>query len=299
MSFLIVDGGGTKTHAWLVDSASGGVIQDVIVGPSNISSIGEAGLRDVLREMLNQLSDPSPQKAVFGFAGVGRPSEAAKAEEIVRGLLPNTRFEIITDARLAYAGAFSKGRHGILLIAGTGTIALYQNPSGLEYFRAGGWGPLLGDEGGGAWIGRQAIRHCLFEWERGELSSFHEELLTIIGADTSDEILTRVYHHGFGPAKWATLAPLVFRFAKEDPGILRIVQRAAVRLVGLAERLIEDLPQSAATLPLVIIGGLWEQQAFLRPLIQEEIEVRNLPLTIAKPDRGPLEGGLALLKNIR
>jgi glucosamine kinase len=299
MSFLIVDGGGTKTHAWLVDAASGSVIQDVVVGPSNINSIGEAGLRDALREMLQQLSDPAPQKAIFGLAGAGRPSEAAKAEAIVHSLLPSTRLEIITDARLAYAGAFSKGKHGILLIAGTGTIALYQNPSGLEYFRAGGWGPLLGDEGGGAWMGREALRHCLFEWEHGELSPFHEALLEFIGAETSDEILTRIYHHGFGPAKWAALAPMVFRFAKEDPGIMRILQRAAVRLVALAERLIEDLPQRSSTFPLVIIGGLTEQQSLLRPLIQDEIDVRNLPLTLAKPDGGPLEGGLALLKNIR
>jgi N-acetylglucosamine kinase-like BadF-type ATPase len=296
MSILIVDGGGTKTRGWLIENESSRVLRDVVVGPSNINSIGEEGVRSVLSELLQKLPDHSPTAAVFGLAGLGRPAEAEKAEAIIEKLLPKTQAIVTTDARLAYAGAFAKSKHGILLIAGTGTIALYQNPTGREFFRAGGWGSLLGDEGGGIWLGREALRHCLFEWEHNELSAFHEQVLEIIGAETSEGILTQVYQEGFSPAMWSSLAPLVFTYAKEDPRIMKILRRAAVHLVGLAERLIENLPQSASSLRLVIIGGLWEQQAILKPLFEDEIEVRNLPLSISEPDGGPLEGGLALLR---
>ncbi|MBU0692724.1 hypothetical protein KKC97_12295 [bacterium] len=297
MSVLIVDGGGTKTRGWLIEESTDRVLREVAVGPSNINSIGEAGLRTALSELLAQLPDRYLTASVFGLAGLGRIAELEQAQAIIDELLPETETIVTTDAHLAYTGAFAKSKHGILLIAGTGSIALYQNPAGHEFFRAGGWGTALGDEGSGTWLGREALRHCLFEWEHNELSAFHEQVLETIGAETSEEILSRVYTGGFSAARWASLAPLVFAFAKEDPGVMQILRRATVHLVGLAERLIEDLPQSAARLRLVIIGGLWEQQTILKPLIEDEIEVRNLSLTLAEPDGGPLEGGLLLLRN--
>lgn len=296
MSVLIVDGGGTKTRGWLVDEATDRVLHEAVVGPSNINSVGEPGLRKVLTELLDEMPERNLNAAVFGLAGIGRSAEAERAEAIVDELLPDSDTIVTTDAHLAYTGAFAKSKHGILLIAGTGSIALYQNPAGHEFFRAGGWGVALGDEGGGSWMGREALRHCLFEWEHNELSAFHEQVLEVIGADTSEEILSRVYTGGFSVSRWASLAPLVFAYAKEDRGVMRILRRAAVHLVGLAERLIEDLPQSESRLRLVIVGGLWKQEAILRPLIEDEIEVRNLPLLLSNPDGGALEGGLLLLK---
>jgi N-acetylglucosamine kinase-like BadF-type ATPase len=296
MNALIVDGGGTKTRAWLVDFDTRKLLDEVALGPSNISTLGEQGLRDALSLLAHKLSDPVPEAAVFGLAGVGRAAEAAQAAAICSEIFSESTVTLVTDAQLAYHGAFARGRHGILLIAGTGTIALYQNPSGHEYFRAGGWGPLLGDEGSGNWLGREVLRHCLREWEKDELTAFHEKVLEALEIETAEEILTKVYHNEFGPGKWATLAPLIFSFAKTDDAVMRILRRAVVHLVALAERLIEDLPQSAATLPLVITGGLWEQREILEPLIQDEIKLRNLPLLLAEPEGGPLEGGLAILK---
>lgn len=298
MNALIVDGGGTKTRAWLVDRTTKEVLRLSTGGPSNINSVGADGLCSVLESIRTELAEQQPAAAVFGLAGVGRVAEEAAATDIVRTVFPNTNALVTTDAHLAYAGAFESGRHGILIIAGTGSIGFYQNPSGREFFRAGGWGPLLGDEGGGAWLGREVLRHCLWEWETEELSPFHEAVLEQIAIESPDDILTRVYSGDLPPARWATLAPLVFRFAREDPGAMRILRKAAVHLIGLAERLIEDLPQSSKTIPLVITGGLWERRDLLEPLLIDEIDIRNLPLAICEPVGGPLEGGLALLNTM-
>jgi glucosamine kinase len=299
MNILIVDGGGVKTQAWIADSARKTVLTEGKAGPSNFGRAGEIGLRTVFSELLAALSSHKIDAAVIGLAGVGREPERQKAEAVLKSLLPGIPLRVTTDAHLAYYGAYANGRNGILLIAGTGTIAFYQNPAGHEFFRAGGWGALLGDEGGGAWIGREAMRHCLLEWEKDTLSPLHAAVLETLNIENAPQILTKVYSENFGPSEWAMLTPLVFKFAKDDPGAMAILKAAAVELVALVERLIEDMSQHSADIPLVIMGGIWQQRELLEPLLVNEIALRNLPLIISEPDGGPLDGGFVLFDNLK
>lgn len=295
-SYFIVDGGGTNTRGWLV-SADGAILNEGKVGPSNVARLGDDGLRKALNELLADC--PAARlcsKVVLGLAGVGRERERELAQSIANEFWPQTNAQVVTDAHLLYAGAFCKGERGILLIIGTGSIAFYQNPQGHEFFRAGGWGPLLGDEGSGAWIGREALRHCLWEGERAELSPFHAAILEKLSVGATHDIITKVYREDFGPTRWAELAPLVFEFADEQSEVMAILERASLELIDQVERLLEDLPQNTAALPLVVTGGLWERRDVLEPLLLDEIEMRNLPLKISDADGGAVEGGLAILK---
>lgn len=294
-SYFIIDGGGTRTRGWLV-KPDGTVLQNVEGGPSNVARLGAGGLRIALSELLAECPGArTSSEVVLGLAGVGRDRERDLAEAVAREFWPQAVTQVVTDAHLGYAGAFYKGEHGILLIIGTGSIAFYQNPQGHEFFRAGGWGPLLGDEGSGAWIGREALRHCLWEGEREELSPFHAAILEKLEVATTTDIITKVYREDFGPTRWAELAPLVFDFADEQPEVGAILERAALELIDQVERLLEDMPQNMQLLPLVVTGGLWERRDIMEPLLQEEIDARNLPLKIAEPSGGAVEGGLAIL----
>lgn len=294
-NYFIVDGGGTHTQGWVV-SSDGNVLCSGEAGPSNIARLGGDGLRTALADLVKHCPDARVcSKIVLGLAGVGRAAEHELAENVARELWPDAELRVVTDAHLAYAGAFYKGERGILLIVGTGSIAFYQNPHGHEFFRAGGWGPLLGDEGSGAWIGREALRLCLREGERAELSPFHATVLEKLQAGSTADIITKVYRENFGPTNWAELAPLVFQFAEEQPEVGGILEMAALELIDQVERLLEDMPQNMETLPLVVTGGLWERRDILGPLLEDEISLRNLPLSIAEPDGGPIEGGLAIL----
>ncbi|RPH95168.1 hypothetical protein EHM69_05150 [candidate division KSB1 bacterium] len=296
MTVLIVDGGGSKTRAWLVNAETRECLKETEVGPSNIATVGAEGLIHALRELNKKLpSGPKADTIVMGLAGVGRRPERQTAFLAVRGVFPNADVHVITDGELAYRGAFADGRNGILLIAGTGAIALYRTPIGHEFVRAGGWGPLLGDEGGGAWMGREALRHCLLEWERDELNPLHAALLEQLEIETATQILTKVYHENFGPTEWAKLAPLVFRYAREDIGALRILKNASIELVALVEHLQETLAPEAQVLPLSVIGGLWEHHYHLQPLMEEEIRMRNLPIVFTEPAGGCMKGGLVFL----
>jgi glucosamine kinase len=233
---------------------------------------------------------------VLGLAGVGRAPEREAAEAAARAVFADLEVHVITDAELAYRGAFAGGKPGILLITGTGTIGLYRTPISHEFTRAGGWGPQLGDEGGGAWLGREALRHCLLEWERDELSPLHAAVLEKLEIELASQILTKVYKEGYGPGQWAALAPLVFRYAREDMGALKILNNAAIELVGLAEHLQETQLPEAKYVPLVVIGGIWEHRYHMQPLMEEEIRLRNLPLVFVEPAGGPMEGGLIFLQ---
>lgn len=294
-NFFVIDGGGTKTRGWLVKSDKS-IMDEGTAGPSNVARLGAEGLRIALSELLADC--PAARTCagvVMGLAGVGRERERELAVAVAREFWPHTPVHVVTDAHLLYEGAFCNGERGILLIVGTGSIAFYQNPHGHEFFRAGGWGPLLGDEGSGAWIGREALRHCLWEGEREELSPFHAALLEKLKVDATHDIITKVYREDFGPTRWAELAPLVFEFAEEQPEVMAILERAALELIDQVERLIEDVPQSMALVPLVVTGGLWERRAVLEPLLLEEIQLRQLPLTIVEPAGGAVEGGLVIL----
>lgn len=293
--FFIVDGGGTRTRGWVV-SQDGTVLAHGEAGPSNVARLGPEGLRTALCDLQAACSGAgSCTKIVLGLAGVGRDRERELAQTVARDLWPTAVTHVVTDAHLLYAGAFYKGERGILLIIGTGSIAFYQNPHGHEFFRAGGWGPLLGDEGSGAWIGREAIRHCLWEGERDVLSPFHAALLDQLDVAATSDIISKVYREDFGPTRWAELAPLVFKFAEAQPEVGAILERAALELMDQVERLLEDMPQTMKSIPLVVTGGLWERRDVLEPLLLEEIDARSLPLAIAEPDGGAVEGGLAIL----
>ncbi|MBK6911586.1 MAG: hypothetical protein IPH10_11780 [bacterium] len=298
-TYFIVDGGGTQTRGWVV-AADGTILGQHSAGPSNVVRLGPVGLRTALSDLLTLLPEArAAREVVCGLAGVGRQNERDLALSVAQDLWPKLRPHVVTDAHLLYAGAFCRGERGILLIIGTGSIAFYQNPHGHEFFRAGGWGPLLGDEGSGAWIGREALRHCLWEGERAELSPFHAAVLEKLGIESTQDIITKVYREDFGPTRWAELAPLVFQFAGGQPDVMDILQHAVLELVDQVERLLEDMPQNTAALPLVISGGLWEQRPVLEPLFVEEIRLRNLPLRITEPDGGAVEGGLAILAERR
>lgn len=91
---------------------------------------------------------------VVAARGVWTPAERAAVTRDLRGLAGRAR--AISDVEAAHLGALGGGP-GLLLLAGTGSIALGRTADG-AWLRAGGLGPLLGDEGSAFWIGREWLR---------------------------------------------------------------------------------------------------------------------------------------------
>ena len=156
MQIVGLDIGGSKTHA--VSRHRTGVV-DVFAGSANLSSVGEAEAGRQLDAILVQLAERGAITAVCaGAAGVDTPEAEERLRQLIASRLPVAAVKVVHDTELIPATA--ELTTGIALIAGTGSVAWGRDASG-RVARAGGWGYLLGDDGSGYGIAREAVRHAL------------------------------------------------------------------------------------------------------------------------------------------
>ncbi len=219
--YLGVDGGGTKTHALITD-AHGALLGEGYAGSSNYHDQGVAGARDAIVSAVDgarRAAALSPQPFNAAFLGLGSiVSETDRA--VIRGiarelaLAPPDRVGVDHDARVALAGGLS-GRPGMVLIAGTGSICYGRTADG-ESWRAGGWGPLLADEGSGYWLGLRALRIAAESYD-GRLPPgvLTGRVLAALGIAEMDDLMHRVYVAGLSRAEIAALGPLTLAAAAE------------------------------------------------------------------------------------
>ncbi len=153
---------------------------------------------------------------VVAARGVWTPRERAAARARLRGLA--RRVHVISDAEAAWMGALDEGE-GVLILAGTGSIVLARTARG-RWTRAGGLGPLLGDEGSGFWLGR--------EWLRA--SGHGADSLRALA--TSPNPVARIAAHA--PA-------VVARARRGDRTALRVVRAAQQHLAALAAAAVTEL----------------------------------------------------------
>lgn len=162
--YLGIDGGGSKTACVVGDGTS--VLASAESGPSNITRVGEARARTSIHEAIRLACasakvDPAQiSAACFGAAGAARENVAAQIHQIAAEML-RCEINVVGDMSIALEAAFGSGP-GIIVIAGTGSIAFARNVRG-ETARAGGWGFAVSDEGSAHWIGRSAVSALLHE----------------------------------------------------------------------------------------------------------------------------------------
>src|SRR5215472_2355323 len=158
--FLGVDGGGTKTLAVVMDEENG-VLGEGAAGPSNPLRVGVASAAAAIREAIDRACAAAHVRrgdiiaGRIGLAGARRAELRTRMVDAIRNLDIGD-IEVVGDADIALFGA-TDGEPGVVLIAGTGSICCGVDERG-ERACAGGWGPLAGDEGSGAWIARRALR---------------------------------------------------------------------------------------------------------------------------------------------
>jgi len=230
------------------------------------------------------------EAACFGMSGGPEDKQAILAE-----ILRARRLVVTNDAVIALAGATETGQ-GIITIAGTGSIAFGRNAAG-ESARAGGWGHIFGDEGGGFDIARQATRAALaMEEGWGPPTRLRAALLEATGAHTANEMLHLFYSDEWPRSRVARLAPLVDAAAVDsDAAAQEIIHNAAQQLALLAASVRRRLWQEGEALRVAYIGGVFES-ALLRARFQTLVELEE-GVTCGAPLRGPAEG--ALLEAIR
>ncbi|HEU5184947.1 MAG TPA: BadF/BadG/BcrA/BcrD ATPase family protein [Gemmatimonadaceae bacterium] len=298
-----VDGGGTRTRIWVADER--GQQLGSAEGPGSALRPGEADRSaDVIvattREALAscEMTHVTPKVLCVGVAGAGRdPERQALWQSLVSRDVAD-EVVVHADAAIALDDAFGDGA-GILLIAGTGSVAFGRGPTGTSS-RCGGWGPVCGDEGSGAWIGRRALSIVTgASDEREPPTTLVGAILTAAQVDDVDGLVG--WAATATPADLASLAPVVASTA--DTGDLRansLLSMASEELVlhvrTLARRLFGD---ERASIPVALAGGLLSAGAPLRKRVEHRLktavpgaQVRSEEVV---PVRGAVRGALRYL----
>ena len=292
--FLGIDGGQSSTVA-VIGDRNGRVVGWATAGPCNHVAAQEARAKflRIIRECVGQAMARADvgqirfRAACMGMSG-GPEDKAALLSEAV-----SADHVIVThDGRIALAGAMSGGP-GVIVIAGTGTLAYGENERG-ESARAGGWGYIFGDEGGAFDIVRQALRAILREHEGwGPRTALTPALLEATDTVDANAALHRLYTPEWPRSRTASLAPLVSRIAEEgDPIAAGILHGAAASLAMLAASARRQIWKEGDPVRLAWIGGVFSSPVLLerfRTLVQLEGTV-----SAAAPEHVPAVGALLL-----
>ncbi len=292
--FLGVDGGQSGTTAVIGDE-TGRILGAGEAGPCNHAAAAE-GRAKLERAVSGSLAAAcaqaglDPASVTFEAACFGMSGGPDDKEAILAAMLRARRLIVTTDAVTALAGATSDGL-GIIVIAGTGSIAFGRNAAG-RTARAGGWGYVFGDEGGAFDIARQALRAILRMDEGwGPPTRLRDLLLEATESPSANAALHSFYTPEWPRSRVAALAPLVDAAASEGDAVaMQIVSNAAQQLAVLAASVRSQLWTPEEPVDLAYLGGVFQSRNILerfRALVQLDGATHCAP-----PLVGPAEGAL-------
>ena len=289
--FLGIDGGGTKTRCIVGDEKS--QLGAGSSSSSKVQRVGEACARDALAGAVNEacvragISPRQIARTCAGITGTARPEIAGVMRDLMISIVGG-HVEIVGDIEIAFEDAFGS-RAGVMLIAGTGSIAFGRNEEG-ESARAGGWGYPISDEGSGQWIGAEAVREALRARDRGQIGGMLNDLMEKLGASAFEDFIVRL--NANPPVDFATLFPTVLDASdKGDPVAAEILERAGRELAATAGTVIELLYRDQLA-SVATHGGVLASSAIVRNCFAQELKSRYPKAALLDREVDPARGAL-------
>jgi N-acetylglucosamine kinase-like BadF-type ATPase len=245
-----LDIGGTKTRG--VRFEDGAVVADESVGSSNVQNVSREEAARNLEELFSRIGGGAVAQVYAGAGGIDTDDDAAALAALIAPHVPGARITVVHDSRLLLAAGGAST--GVAVIGGTGSAAWGKNGQGKEA-RAGGWGYLLGDEGSGYWLGREAVRHSLRRMNQGlQPDELTTALLASCGVDHPNKLIALFHSAATGRRYWAQQARLVVEAADAGHAASReLVDQAGRDLAQLAEQTLRQLGIEG---PVILGSGL-------------------------------------------
>jgi glucosamine kinase len=308
--YLGIDGGGSKTTCAVADETS--ILATATTGPSNIVRVGEARARESLHQCVRQACSAAginPAQIVrvcVGAAGAARPEIVSAIRRLLAEFL-SSPIEVFGDMEIALVAAFGGGP-GVIVIAGTGSIAYGHNGQGMTA-RSGGHGAVTSDEGSAHWIGKRAFAWALEkEGEDALLVSFQKAWDV-----HSPEELKRIAASEPMP-NFARLFPAVLTAANAGNQLAQnVLAQAGQELAKLAIEVISQLfapsdssskaGQSKSTkvkstcVPLGMVGGVFRHARLVREVFYNRIHEVDSRVAVKPGVVDPVEGALHIARN--
>jgi N-acetylglucosamine kinase-like BadF-type ATPase len=264
--YVGVDGGGTRTRCVAVDGKANELARAEsgagLVDPA-VPAAGVPALATLIRSVLRAAGAAPPVEVLCcALAGAGREADrqrvaaALDAERLARRVL------VVTDAEAAMYACFGQGP-GVLLIAGTGSIAWARSADG-RLLRAGGWGGRIGDEGSAYALGIAALRSVMRAHDgRGATTALTARVLAAADVDAPESLVSWAARAPKGSV--AALATLVVELAGRDAVAAAIVDECVADLVNHVRAIRERMSPTANGYELVLAGGMLAADGPLRP----------------------------------
>jgi len=304
---LGIDGGATKTVAWLAVRSDGGepsVVGRGTAGPANPQAIGfDEALQNLDQAIADAFADAGVKSgplaaAVLALAGWDREQNRQVLRRWAEKRRLANRFRSVHDALPVLVAGSPEG-WGVALISGTGSFAFGQTPEGRSV-RAGGWGYLFGDEGSGYAIALAGLRAAAKSADgRAPATQLVDALLGRLDLREPPELIPAVYRFADDRARIASLADVVTQTADQgDAQAQAILDEAAAELAGMVAAVAQHLGFSHGTFPLALTGGVLLGSERLRRALEARLtSLGRGPASVACI-REPVAGAVRLAQGL-
>lgn len=305
MTWLGIDGGGTKTACTLYNESLQPLARTTF-STCHYAQAGADGMACVFRDCLAWARRHGLDRdggVGLGICGYGEGAESDRAiESAVKAAVGTRPYALVNDVDAAWAAGLDLA-DGIAVIAGTGSIALgVRNGASM---RCGGWDYLLGDEGSGGWIGKEALRAFTRQSDgRDQRGPLYHALKRELGLIDDFDIIRFAQDHLHDRTCIASLSVLVAQAAREeDASALRIYRQAAKEIAQMVETIMRELfdkddkdgfeDRGSASLdalvPVTYIGGVFSAgDVLLDPLLHTLSARCRLVAPLHEPSLGPV-----------
>jgi glucosamine kinase len=302
-----IDGGGSRTRGIMYRGET--AIAQLETGTARVGTVGVVESAERLLNLISELIKLAhlPKRELdavcIGLAGTWLKEEQLRSQQLLALLarrernIDIDRLLVVSDAAIALEAAF-EGANGIVMIVGTGTIAVGK-ASADEFVRCGGWGIELSDEGSGAWIGREGLRALVRHFDgRGLPTSLADVMLAKYPSIKPEQPRTLVTAFNERTFDYQAVTPLVMQCAAEGDTVCNeIIERSCRHLLEMVSTLQQRYFKNAKKLPIACVGGIMEADTMLARMVKEGLAAQS-SLKVVEPKALPLEGAVRLAREM-
>jgi N-acetylglucosamine kinase-like BadF-type ATPase len=296
MYYIGIDGGGSSTTGCIGNGQS--IIGNATVGASNYKGIGsvetQKNLEQLVKTLLSHVEDCKEFCVCFGGAGVDTQLDIKTYEKIFKSMGIEKDIYIVNDSHTALVGAVD-ALSGAVVISGTGSIVFGIDKNGTKH-RVGGWGHIIGDQGSGYCIGKQALS-LLTSYFDGiiEKSPIIERLMTRHHLGDKDSLINYVYGNN-DKSKIASLAKEVIENYECDLQCKNIVDTEIELLTKQVIALYHHM--GMPELKLATIGSVMNKSKIYKDVFIKTLNNKVASIEVVEPKYSPEMGAYILAKHL-
>ena len=294
--FLAIDGGGTKTECVIGDEHH--VLGSAIGGTIKIRKVGTKAAGEALQSAISEscerarVTPTQISRTCIGLAGSSIPEVSEWTRSTLQKMVSG-EVTVVNDTTIAHHAAF-RGGAGVLVIAGTGSNVLGINERG-ETARAGGWGPIISDEGSGFWIGRTAVAQSMRAHDGGRSTDLLNAIIEAWSLGSREEVVAMANSNP--PPDFAALLRAVLKCADSGDALSReILSSAANELAQLSRIVVRKLWSSGEKVRIAVTGGVFAHSPQIRQMFSNAIRAERPGIEVNLDPVHPVMGALAMAR---